>query len=462
MQICERCGENSWEFLAGKCNECMMSEPKKIERTKCPDEFDAAAAMRCFERAGDTMAKLKEEVLVHGKELFDYDWSVSGTHRASLYVVRNVLKEFLEANPCGVFKKTIIEDALRQWQAARESFLTKGKKQTFLGDQAYNLAHMLQCVYLARKSSTSGVRLPGWLFDLVKLLNVVVGDSKPTSSSQVEEAQLVEATPDEQSIASLKNKFLQAVLKTKGRKRPLLRIPSDCTDGTNVTDKSSAASLNCSPAASPIRRSALQLVSSDSPARVQKTMKHMLKNHDSNKILRKKPSGEFSGTCIATAVATKTVLAKTSLAWYDEVFGVAKVMKNGTELEAVRSWPDKSGYMAFEFEDGWVWVSDEPALSLLKPLQKDEAKDHLDVAGAPKKKKTRKKPDKSTVMKSVMKKPGAAPEKSPTPKSPTPKNQKNVKSPTPKSPKTKSPNKRLHVKSPTPKSKAFGTPKKRN
>ena len=53
----------------------------------------------------------------------------------------------------------------------------------------------------------------------------------------------------------------------------------------------------------------------------------------------------------------------------------------------MKSWPDKSGFMAFEFVDGQRWISQEPAISFVKPLSKAEAKYGEDVPGPPPKKK---------------------------------------------------------------------------
>ena len=63
-----------------------------------------------------------------------------------------------------------MQDGFAKFSEQHGNFLTLGRTDTFLRDEAYTLIVMISAIK-QMKNMTSGNRLPGWLRDLVSLLD---------------------------------------------------------------------------------------------------------------------------------------------------------------------------------------------------------------------------------------------------------------------------------------------------
>ena len=202
-----------------------------VERTKCPLEFNPDTMASVLNEAGVNPASA-----ANGKELFAYNWSIAGYCRDSMYENKAVLAGMLKLNGTAVFKKSIVVAGLKQWNLMHGMVLTKARSPSFLYDQAYNLVHMCRGVRLTKQNMSTGDRLPAWLVDLAKLVDVKCPVPADSDISDFEAAPLRENrivmrgssdTPTTLPIATQKTLFLNAS-SGKTRARPLLRkVTSD-------------------------------------------------------------------------------------------------------------------------------------------------------------------------------------------------------------------------------------------
>ena len=140
-------------------------------RAKEPSTFTHDAVSRCL--AACDMSEHVRRCLAGG-ELIEYNWTLKGSDRRSLYQHRDLVAMLLEENPSGIFRKSTMEQGMQAWQTQHGQPLTKDRAETFLKDQAYNLFTLCNNVKVIRKSARSGTKLPAWLWDLCQLLEIEV------------------------------------------------------------------------------------------------------------------------------------------------------------------------------------------------------------------------------------------------------------------------------------------------
>lgn len=101
----------------------------------------------------------------------EYDETVTGHDKKNLYKYRTLLTEVLLANSTGILKKCVVVDGFSLYSQDNRDFLTSGRHDQFLRDEAYTLTVMIQAIKSIKKNMSSGARLPSWLKDLVSLLD---------------------------------------------------------------------------------------------------------------------------------------------------------------------------------------------------------------------------------------------------------------------------------------------------
>ena len=95
-------------------------------RTICPDDFDEADALRCFQSHLTLLQPDIDAVLEKGLAFFTYDVSAAGWDKVGMQKYAPLLKTLLLKNPTGVFNKKPIEIALLQLSQKHNDFPTKG------------------------------------------------------------------------------------------------------------------------------------------------------------------------------------------------------------------------------------------------------------------------------------------------------------------------------------------------
>ena len=106
-----------------------------------------------------------------GGNFIVYNYGLGKQDRQCMWEFRALLHELLMVNPSGIFKKSILMKGFEDWQEIHNSFPTKNKPSQYIRDQVYNVPQMLLNVKDTNRSLKTGQRAPTWLCDLCKLLS---------------------------------------------------------------------------------------------------------------------------------------------------------------------------------------------------------------------------------------------------------------------------------------------------
>ena len=160
-----------------------------------PESFTAEVVYDCLQRsAGDLSADITRARSDANMELFVVDYT-KGQDRESIFRYRSLLQRLLLANSSAIFPKSRMIAGGKLWNSRElNGMLVKNRAQNYLANQMYALvAHMNQ-VKAVKKSTTSGVRLPSYLGELISLIDVA-----PDADDEDEEADGTQAQIKAQS-----------------------------------------------------------------------------------------------------------------------------------------------------------------------------------------------------------------------------------------------------------------------
>ena len=287
-------------------------------RRSCPLGFTEDVALRCLEEAQPLLAGRLERAKTGG-DVWAYNFGLAGYDRNALLEFQGTLRIFLMENSTGIFKKSTLAAAVRRWDAEIGGVFTKGRSKQYVEDQVYCLVSMFHALKGIRKSLRKGSRLPGWLLELVQLLDVVVktSDDCCDSTEEEEEEDVEDTDPQPQpssSIKEMKHAFLQN--EPPAKRRLLRRIStSECSVDWH--------------------RPSPEEEEEEEEEEEQQQLQHPS---------LKKASG---------------------VVWYDEVQHLAKkLLPKGVEMHSLDMLELESGFTKFIFPDSTFWDSEVPWLCL--------------------------------------------------------------------------------------------------
>ena len=145
----------------------------KATRRKAPDSFTAEVVYDCLQRsAGDLSADITRARSDANMELFVVDYT-KGQDRESIFKYRSLLQRLLLANSSGIFPKSRMIAGGKLWNSRDlNGMLVKNRAPNYLANQMYALVALMNQVKAIKKSTTSGVRLPSYLGELISLIDV--------------------------------------------------------------------------------------------------------------------------------------------------------------------------------------------------------------------------------------------------------------------------------------------------
>lgn len=302
-------------------------------RTKCPPHFSADAVVGILEGSSELLAPWVTRCR-DGGELFYYNYTVKPYDKESLLVHKPLLSKFLMANSCGIFRKTIMVEGLRRWDASNGKVLTSGRTDTFIFTQAYNLIHMFLVLKSIRKSCRSGARLPTFLWEMVQLLDTVA------TFDAGKEDEKEEHEKEEEELEELEEENLQPSASSM--------VPV-CIQRANFLQAAALSGRRCI-----LRRKTSTATEDSTPCMQEDMVEQDLVEPKKEMVEQKIPQG--------------------SLAWFDESAGVAKLLVgNETFVEDSRV-ADASGFTKFFFKNNWSWLSMVPALGVVEEAPSEACK----------------------------------------------------------------------------------------
>ena len=96
-----------------------------------------------------------------------------GQDRESIFRYRFLLQRLLLANSSGIFPKSRMIAGGKLWNSRYlNGMLVKNRAPKYLANQMYALVALMNQVKAIKKSTTSGVRLPSYLGELISLIDV--------------------------------------------------------------------------------------------------------------------------------------------------------------------------------------------------------------------------------------------------------------------------------------------------
>ena len=284
-----------------------------------------------------------------GGNLFEYRFGKT-YDKESLAANSHLLTKLLLANPTGVFKKSVVFDALKMYDQKLSGKLSKGSP-SILRQEAYRVVHMCQVLRDVKRSSHDGSRLPHFMVELIKLLEVTPQveniNSQPKKLQNPTEAKVFEDAEDMK-----KSDLVPSNL----HKRPILHtLSSTSSDASPPLKVNKAAhdhllSIN----STGIPEQEVPFVNSTDKAEEETSTEQQATNPD------QEPS-----TLLCQASLEKDE-EKRDIYWFDQSSQKAfKLYANGGgTAEAQQITMTNGGFTLFHFADGSSWETEVPFLCL--------------------------------------------------------------------------------------------------
>eukprot|EP00974_Lingulodinium_polyedra_P130093 11212502-Lingulodinium_polyedra.AAC.1 len=258
------------------------------------------------------------------------DWDKT-VDRENMYTVRALLQALLLKNSSGIFDKVVLRRGLKAWDVELGALLTK--LPNAIDTAAMTIAACMQMVRAASKNITTGARTPGWLQDLVKLLDAdSAGDEvKHGMSTDCIEDSIVPAEPHDTEEVSKPSRQLMCPASSADSPvsgRRLLRRR------TSVPSSDAASSEEC--CAPPPKKRSKPMPAAPKPPHTM----------------------DQDGTMF----------------WYAKARVQAYRKRPGERAEeaTMMQLDHHSGFIHFTWADGETWLSEEPALHQPDPDAHDE------------------------------------------------------------------------------------------
>ena len=145
----------------------------KATRRKASDSFTAEVVYDCLQRsAGDFSADITPARCDANMELFVVDYT-KGQDRESIIRYRSLIQRLLLANSSAIFPKSRMIAGGKLWNSRYlNGMLVKSRAPNNLANQMYALVALMNQVKAINKSTTSGVRLPSYLGELISMIDV--------------------------------------------------------------------------------------------------------------------------------------------------------------------------------------------------------------------------------------------------------------------------------------------------